>query len=82
MADCWFDPLDEWAHFGLQAFAATNGLDMRRELAAQCIDLVVLDLTMLSADGRTLVQALRASSPIPIIMMSGCGQATGRMLEL
>ena len=70
------------ARFGLQAFAATNGFDMRRELAAQRIDLVVLDLTMLSADGRTLVQALRASSPIPIIMMSGCGQATGRVLGL
>ena len=68
--------------FGFQAHAAADGDEMRRQLDAHRIDLVVLDLMLPGVDGLALAHALRASSRIPIIMLTARCSPTDRVVGL
>jgi DNA-binding response OmpR family regulator len=50
---------------------AADSREMQRALAADGIDLVVLDLKLGNEDGLAIVRALRAESNLPIIVLTG-----------
>lgn len=50
---------------------AANGQEMRRVLAERIVDLIILDLRLPEQDGLSLARELRATSDVPIIMLTG-----------
>jgi len=67
---------------GLRVSTAADGRDMKKALETRGIDLVVLDLMMPGEDGLTLCRNLRATSKIPIIMLTAMGEEMDRILGL
>nr|WP_175773455.1 winged helix-turn-helix domain-containing protein [Paraburkholderia phenazinium] len=70
----------EEAGFGVTATATSR--DMFAELSASPHSLVILDLKLEGEDGLTVARDLRRRSGIPLIMMSGRGDETDRVLGL
>ncbi|WP_394788416.1 response regulator [Rhodoferax sp.] len=68
--------------FEFNTHAAHDGPSMRRQLAAQPIDLVVLDMMLPGADGLALTRELRQRSRIPIIMLTARTNSHDRVLAL
>ncbi len=67
---------------GYRASGARDGREMREALAAGAVDLVVLDLMLPGASGLDLCRDLRASSAVPIIMLTAKGEETDRVVGL
>jgi len=67
---------------GLQVSVAPDGKEMRRVLSVAHVDLVVLDIMMPGDDGLKLCRELRASSQLPIIMLTARGDDIDRILGL
>jgi two-component system, OmpR family, response regulator len=69
---------------GYRVSTATQGREMRAVLAAQTVDLVVLDLMLPGEDGLTLCRDLRAreAEPLPILMLTARGDEADRVLGL
>ncbi|MGO0792279.1 response regulator [Herbaspirillum seropedicae] len=67
---------------GLRTLTATNGSEMRRVLEESRVDLIVLDLTLPGEDGLTLCRNLRATSSVPVIMLTARGEPLDRILGL
>ena len=67
---------------GLQVTAVATGAEMQDALARQPHSVVILDLRLKGEDGLTLARDLRRESAVPIIMMSGKGDETDRVLGL
>ena len=67
---------------GLRTLTATNGAEMRKVLEESRVDLIVLDLTLPGEDGLTLCRNLRATSNIPVIMLTARGEPLDRILGL
>ena len=69
---------------GLQASVAADGRAMRRVLASERVDLLVLDLMLPGEDGISLCRALRAPGqpPLPIVMLSARADEADRILGL
>ena len=67
---------------GLRTLTATNGSEMRRVLEDSRVDLMVLDLTLPGEDGLTLCRNLRATSSVPVIMLTARGEPLDRILGL
>ena len=67
---------------GLRARGAADGREMRKALEDWSIDLVILDLMLPGEDGLTLCRTLRATSRIPIIMLTAMGEETDRIVGL
>jgi two-component system OmpR family response regulator len=67
---------------GLAATAVHNGAAMHTELACCEWDLLLIDLRLKREDGLTLARAVRAVSEVPIIIMTGSGDDTDRILGL
>jgi two-component system phosphate regulon response regulator PhoB len=61
---------------GFRVSTAADGQAMRRIMADNRIDLVLLDLMLPGEDGLALCRALRAGSDIPIIMLTAKGEET------
>jgi len=61
---------------------AANGKEMRRALADQRIDLVVLDLMLPGEDGLSLCRALRTESDLPVIMLTAMREDIDRIVGL
>jgi two-component system, OmpR family, response regulator len=55
---------------GLRVSVAQDGKEMRRVLGRTHVDLIVLDVMMPGDDGLKLCRQLRASSQVPIIMLT------------
>ncbi|TAM49517.1 MAG: response regulator [Paraburkholderia sp.] len=77
----------EWLHTvleeaGFDVSAVDTAARMRACLAAAPHALVVLDLKLRGEDGLTVARELRSRSSVPIIMMSGLGDETDRVLGL
>jgi len=70
------------ARFGFEVHVAASGVEMRRQLAAHPVDLVVLDLTLPDTDGLTLARELRAASRIAIIMLTARCDPADRIIGL
>ena len=67
---------------GYQVTTAKDGPEMRKALADWRIDLVILDLMLPGEDGLTLCRQLRASSDVPIIMLTAMGEETDRIVGI
>ncbi|WNW12168.1 response regulator [Pseudomonas sp. DTU_2021_1001937_2_SI_NGA_ILE_001] len=67
---------------GYQVSTASDGREMRRRLEMSVIDLVVLDLMLPGEDGLALCRELRASSNIPVVMLTARGSLVDRIVGL
>lgn len=67
---------------GLRATAVEDGAAMRAELESGDYSLLILDLRLRREDGLTLARGVRATSAIPIIILTGKGDETDRILGL
>jgi two-component system OmpR family response regulator len=67
---------------GFRVTVAADGREMRKMLAEWAIDLVVLDLMLPGEDGLALCRSLRASSDIPVIMLTAKGDDVDRIVGL
>ena len=70
------------AKHGYRVTVADGGAEMKRALKAGAIDLVVLDLMMPGEDGLTLCRDLRATTEIPVIMLTAMAEDTDRVIGL
>jgi two-component system OmpR family response regulator len=67
---------------GFRVSTAGDGKAMRKVLADSRIDLVLLDLMLPGEDGLALCRALRATSNIPVIMLTAKGDEIDRVIGL
>jgi len=67
---------------GLRVSTARDGVEMSRILAGAAIDLVVLDLMLPGEDGLSLCRKLRATTTLPVIMLTAMGEDTDRIVGL
>lgn len=67
---------------GLRATAVEDGAAMRAELDGGSYSLLILDLRLRREDGLTLARAVRETSAIPIMILTGKGDETDRILGL
>ena len=62
--------------------AVADGRAMGEVLAAEVVDLIVLDLKLRTEDGMNLARKLRDESAIPIIMLTGRSEEADRVMGL
>lgn len=67
---------------GYRVSVAYDGAGMRRVMAQNAIDLVILDLVLPGEDGLTLARALREESSLGIIILTGRGETVDRIIGL
>ena len=67
---------------GLGATAVSDGETMRAELGVGGYSLLILDLHLKRENGLALAREVRATSGIPIMMVTGKGDETDRILGL
>ena len=67
---------------GLHATAVGDGAEARRALAQGHVDLIVLDLMLPHESGLAICRELRATSTIPIIMLTALGEEVDRIVGL
>ncbi|MEI8394686.1 MAG: response regulator [Rhodospirillaceae bacterium] len=67
---------------GFRVSTAVNGRAMYKQLEDGRIDLIVLDRMLPGDDGLTLCRQLRATSNIPIIMLTAIGDPVDRIIGL
>ncbi len=70
------------ARHGYRVTTARDGREMKQALADWSIDLIVLDLMLPGTDGLTLCRELRATSKIPVIMLTAMGEEMDRIVGL
>lgn len=70
------------SHYGYRVSTAHDAPDMARVLSANHIDLVVLDVMLPGQDGLSICRELRASSNLPVIMLTAMGETTDRIIGL
>lgn len=67
---------------GYHTIVAADGVGMWAALEKNTVDLLVLDLNMPGDDGLTLCRNLRATSKLPVIMLTARGEPLDRILGL
>ncbi len=67
---------------GLRVSVTGDGSGLRRALAAEPVDLVVLDIMLPGEDGLTLCRHLRESHDLPVILLTALGEETDRIVGL
>ena len=67
---------------GHEVSTAPNGASMFETIGKKTIDLVILDVMLQGEDGFSLCQRLRATSRIPIIMLTAMADYTDRVVGL
>ena len=67
---------------GFKATAVGDGVETRRALERGRFDLIVLDLMLPHESGLDICRALRASSEVPIIMLTALGEEVDRVVGL
>jgi two-component system, OmpR family, response regulator len=67
---------------GMRVSVAAEGREMRRVLEEAKIDLIVLDLMLPGESGLTLCGQLRATTTIPILMLTAVAEDTDRIVGL
>jgi two-component system OmpR family response regulator len=65
---------------GFEATAVADGQETRRALARERFDLVVLDLMLPRESGLTICRELRATSDLPVIMLTALGDEVDRVV--
>ncbi len=67
---------------GYRVSTAGDGREMRRQLADSRIDLIVLDVMLPGETGLTLCGQIRATSKVPIVMLTAVAEDTDRIIGL
>lgn len=67
---------------GYRVSAAADGRQLRQILRASKVDLIILDIMLPGEDGLTICRNLRASSNIPIVMLTAKGDEFDKVLGL
>ena len=67
---------------GYKVSTAREEHEMHQILSSSRVDLVILDLMLPGKDGLAICRELRASKPIPIIMLTARGDPTDRIIGL
>ena len=67
---------------GFSVDLAADGEQMRRALAKAMPDVIVLDLMLPGMDGLAITREVRASSNVPILMLSARGEEIDRIVGL
>jgi len=67
---------------GFSVAAVASAVDMDRVLGREEVDLVVLDVMLPGEDGFSICRRLRASSNLPILMLTALGQELDRVVGL
>src|ERR1700704_3891646 len=67
---------------GYRVSAADGAAAMRRLLERSALDLVVLDIMMPGEDGLSLCKHLRATTDLPIILLTALAEDTERVVGL
>ena len=67
---------------GLRAMAVEDGASMRAQLESGSFSMLILDLRLRREDGLTLARTVRETSAIPIMILTGKGDETDRILGL
>ncbi|TAN59200.1 MAG: response regulator [Magnetospirillum sp.] len=67
---------------GYTVATAGDGAAMRQALVGETVDLVILDLMLPGEDGLSLCRHLRATTSLPIIMLTAMGSETDRVVGL
>lgn len=67
---------------GYRVSAAENAAAMRRLMERSAFDLVVLDIMMPGEDGLSLCKHLRATTDLPIILLTALAEDTERIIGL
>ncbi|MDA8000252.1 MAG: response regulator transcription factor [Alphaproteobacteria bacterium] len=67
---------------GFETLEADSGVAMRRMLAHQYVDMVLLDLRMPGEDGMAVLRDLRRSSSVPVMLLSVAQKSSERVLGL
>lgn len=73
---------DYLTQHGYRISLAREGREMARVLKRGKVDLVVLDIMLPGTDGLSLCRELRATSEVPIIMLSAVGEEADRVVGL
>ena len=68
--------------YGFHVTAVGDGRALREVLTQQSFDLVLLDLMLPGEDGLSLCRHLRATTSLPIIMLTAMGSETDRVVGL
>jgi DNA-binding response OmpR family regulator len=67
---------------GMRVSIAADGTEMRRVMAENRVDLVLLDLGLPGEDGLSLTRHLRAQSNVGVIIVTGSGESVDRIVSL
>src|SRR5205807_2107584 len=67
---------------GFSAYAVASASEMDRILEQDTIDLIVLDVMLPGEDGFSICRRVRASSAIPIIMLTALDEPVDRIIGL
>src|SRR5262245_66444804 len=67
---------------GFSVSLCDGGASLRRSIAEQTPDLIVLDLNMPEEDGLSIVRDLKQKSPVPVIMLTATASAIDRVVGL
>lgn len=67
---------------GYRVSAAENGEVMKQKLRTAAVDLIVLDIMMPGEDGLSLCRHLRATSDVPVILLTAVSEDTDRVIGL
>ena len=77
------DPLATYlSRNGVRVTKAENAATARQMLSAYAIDLVLLDIMMPGEDGLALTSFIRATSEIPVILLTARAEETDRIVGL
>jgi two-component system OmpR family response regulator len=67
---------------GVRVATSPDGREMDHALKDNCIDLLVLDIMLPGEDGLSICRRLRASSNLPVIMLTAKGEDIDRIVGL
>lgn len=70
--------IESW---GYRCLASSSGTQAGRLFCAEDVDLVITDLHMPGGDGVALMHQIRASSPVPIVVVTGHRDEFKRLLR-
>ncbi|SDB43866.1 response regulator [Bauldia litoralis] len=77
------EPLAKYlAKSGMRTSTANGGVEMRRLLKTNAIDLVVLDIMMPGEDGLSLCRFVRETTDLPVILLTAMAEDTDRVVGL